>query len=103
MADKNIYLVASYVARPKNPMMTAQKGYMSNPDNVHWDEQVFIAKGMRDKYLRSHVVINLTEEKVVKNSFRNEQSFDDIFKHFYEGYAEYIDESVKKLNDISGN
>lgn len=99
MAKNNIYLVAQYVAQPKNPRQTAQSGYMSNPDNVRYDERVFVARGYRDRYMQNNVVLDLTEEKILKNSFRSEKTFEDIFNHFYEGFGDYIDDCVKTLNE----
>jgi len=99
LANKNIYLVANYVARPKNPRLTAQAGYMSNPDNVQWDEQIFIARGYKDRYMQNSVVLDLTEEKILKNSFRSEKTFEDIFKHYHDGFSEYIEQSVNQLNE----
>ena len=99
MAKNNIYLVAQYVARPKNPRLTAQSGYMSNPDNIQYDERVFVARGWRDRYLQNNVVLDLTEEKILKNSSHSEKTFEDIFKHFYEGFGDYIDDCVQKLNE----
>jgi hypothetical protein len=91
--------VANYVARPKNPRLTAQAGYMSNPDNVQWDEQIFIARGYKDRYMQNSVVLDLTEEKILKNSFRSEKTFEDIFKHYHDGFSEYIEQSVNQLNE----
>jgi len=91
--------VANYVARPKNPRLTAQAGYMSNPDNIQWDEQIFIARGYKDRYMQNSVVLDLTEERILKNSFRSEKTFEDIFKHYHEGFSEYIEQSVNQLNE----
>ncbi len=91
--------MANYVARPKNPRLTAQAGYMSNPDNVQWDEQIFIARGYKDRYMQNSVVLDLTEEKILKNSFRSEKTFEDIFKHYHDGFSEYIEQSVNQLNE----
>lgn len=95
----NIYLIAQYVVLPKNPKQTAQSGYMSDPNNLRYDERVFVARGYRDRYLQNDVVLDLTEEKIIKNSFRTEKNFEDIFAHFYEGFGNYIDDCVKKLNE----
>ena len=91
--------MANYVARPKNPRLTAQAGYMSNPDNIQWDEQIFIARGYKDRYMQNSVVLDLTEERILKNSFRSEKTFEDIFKHYHEGFSEYIEQSVNQLNE----
>ena len=98
MANLNIYLLATYVARPKNPRQTAQPGYMKDPSNIQYDEQVFIARGFRDRYLQNSVVLDLTEERVIKNSFTPGKSFNELFAHFHEGFGEYIEQTVNDLN-----
>lgn len=99
MANLNIYLIAKYQARPKDPKQTSKAGYMTNPENIEYDEQVYITRGLRDKDAENNVVLNLTEEKIVKNSFNSGTSFADMFEYFYEAYSEYIDDSVNKLNE----
>ena len=98
MANLNIYLIAKYTGIPKNPRLTIQPGYMSDPSNIQYDENLFIVRGFRDKYLKSHVVLDLTEERVIKNSFTPGKTFDELFTHFYEGFGEYIEQTVNDLN-----
>jgi hypothetical protein len=97
MKNNNIYLIAKYVARPKDPKQTSKAGYMKDPNNVQYDEQVYIARGLKDKDLRNHVILDLTGEKIVKNTFKSGVTFEEVFKHFYDGYASYIDDSVNQL------
>jgi hypothetical protein len=98
MNNKNIYLIANYLARPKNPRMTAQPGYMNDPGNIQYDENLSIVRGFRDRYLKNHVVLDLTEERVIKNSFTPGKTFEELFAHYYEGFAEYIEQTVNELN-----
>jgi len=98
MKNKNIYLIAIYVARPKNLRMTAQSGYMTNPDNIQYDENLEIVRGWRDRYLKYSVVLDLTNEKVVKNSFQTGKTFEELFTHYHEGFGEYIEQTVNELN-----
>lgn len=97
--NKSIYLIAKYTARPKDPRQTHNPGYMKDPNNIQYDEQVYITRGLRDKDLTNNIIVNLTEEKIVKNTFNTTATFTEIFKHFYDGYAEYIDQSINKLNN----
>lgn len=97
MKNKNIYLIAQYVARPKNPKLTSIAGYMKDPENIQYDEHVYITRGLRDKDMKNHVILDLTTEKIVKNTFNSGVTFEDVFKHFYDGYASYIDDSVNQL------
>lgn len=98
MSKHNIYFVANYVGKPKNPRLTAQPGYMKDPGNMQLEEQIFIARGWREKFLRNSIVLDLTNEKVVKNSIAPGTPFADVFANFYSNYTEYIDNSVKELN-----
>lgn len=93
--------MATYVARPKNPRQTSLKGYMSNPDNIEYDEHLSMTKGFKDKYLSNHVILDLTEQKLVKNSFNTNRNFEDVFGHFMQNYEEHIKSSLKKLTGIN--
>jgi hypothetical protein len=87
------------VAKPKNPRQSSQPGYMSNPDNIQWDERMYISQGLRKKDHQMNVILDLTEEKIIKNSFNSGKSFEEVFKYFYEAYGDYIDDSVNKINE----
>lgn len=99
MADLNIYLIAKYTGVPKDPKQTSKPGYMLDPENVHYEEQLYLARGMKQKYLQNQVILNLTEQKIVKNNFNPGKTFEEVFTHYYEGYAEYIDDCVNQLNE----
>ena len=99
MADLNIYLLAKYTGQPKDPKQTAKPGYMLDPDNVHYEEQVYLCRGLKQKDLKNQVVLNLTEQKIVKNNFNPGKTFEEIFTHYYEAYPEYIDDCVNQLNE----
>ena len=90
--------MATYVARPKNPRQTSRAGYMQDPNNIQYDENVAIVRGWRDRYMQQSVVLDLTNEKVVKNSFTPGKTFEELFKHYHEGFGEYIEQTVNDLN-----
>jgi len=97
LANKNIYLLATYVARPKDPRQTSKPGYMKDPENIVYDEQVSITKGLKARDAKNHIILDLTDEKIIRNTFRSGANFATLFAHYYEGYANYIDQSVKSL------
>ena len=101
MADLSIYLIAKYTGMPKDPRQTAKPGYMKDPNNIEYDEQVYISRGLRDKDLKNQVVLNLTEEKIVKNNFNPGKNFSEIFTHYYDSYAEYIDDCINQINGVT--
>lgn len=99
MSDKSIYLIAKYTGVPKDPTQTVKPGYMKDPNNIHYEEQVYITRGLKNKDLLNQVVLNLTEEKIVKNTFKTGVTFEQAFEHFYTGYSEYINDCVNRLNE----
>ena len=98
MANLNIYLLATYVARPKNPRQTCHAGYITDPDNIQYDENLVVVRGWRDRYIKQSVVLDLTEERVIKNSFTPGKTFEELFAHYHEGFSEYIEQTVNDLN-----
>jgi hypothetical protein len=98
LANLNIYLLATYIARPRNPRQTSRAGYITNPDNIQYDENLEIVRGWRDRYLKYSVVLDLTNERVIKNSFHNSKTFEELFAHYHEGFSEYIEQTVNDLN-----
>lgn len=94
--------MATYVAKPKNPRQTSRAGYMQDPNNIQYDENVAIVRGWRDRYMQQSVVLDLTNERVVKNSFTPGKTFEELFAHYHEGFGEYIEQTVNDLNALSG-
>ena len=91
MKIKDIHLLAYYVAKPRNPKMTHIKGYMTNPDNITYDERIKFTKGLNPKEQSyAKVVLNLNQKKVIKNSWNTDRSFDEYFKYFLEAYPQYV-------------
>ena len=90
--------MATYVARPKNPRQTSRAGYITDPGNIQYDENLVIVRGWRDRYLKNSVVLDLTQERVIKNSFTPGKSFEELFAHYHEGFGEYIEQTVNDLN-----
>lgn len=88
---KSIYLIASYIMRPKNPKRTHEKDYMSDAGNFQYDEQVIIAKKIKpyDKQY-AKIILDLGNRKVERNGFRSENNFEDLMNYFFKGYEKYI-------------
>lgn len=95
---KDIYIMATYTAKPRNPKMTRVAGYMTNPENLTYDERIAVSRGLRNKDLvNNNVVLNITKSAVEKNSFRTDKSFRELFEYFYENNAEYIGQALREL------
>lgn len=99
MKKQNIYLVAQYVARPRDPRKTHIAGYMKDPNNFQYDERVQITTRLRNQDLyTAKVILNLSTKTVDKNSFNNNKNFDEMFKYFFKGYHKYITKVMVKLD-----
>ena len=99
MKKQSIYLIANYVARPRNPRKTHVAGYMKNPDNVQFDEQVQISTRLRSKDITTaKIIMNLSDKVVQQNNFNGNRDFKELFKYFFKGYNKYITEVTVKLD-----
>lgn len=88
--QKSIYLVAQYMMKPRDHVNTSVKGWMDNPDNIRYDENVQISKQLRTKDLNAQVVLDLSNKKVEKNAFHTNKTFDEIFEYFFVNYNQYV-------------
>ena len=53
---KNIYLIAQYMMKPQPHANTSKKGWMDNPENVRYDEQVAFTRGLRPRDMNAQVM-----------------------------------------------
>jgi len=99
MKKQSIYLIANYTSKPRNPRLTHIPGYIKDPANIQYDEQVQISTRIRNKDIQtSKIIINLSNKEVQKNSFNNNTDFNELFKYFFKGYHKYITEVMAKLD-----
>jgi fructose-specific phosphotransferase system component IIB len=99
MKKQNIYLVANYLAKPKDPRQTHVPGYMKDSANIRYDEQVQVSTRLRRQDLMTaKVIMNLSDKTVEQNSFNGNKNFDELFKYFFKGYHKYITEVMAKLD-----
>ena len=98
MKKQNIYLVAHYVTKPRDPSKTHIPGYMKDPANHQYDEQVQISTRLRKQDVNAKIVVNLSNKTVERNSFNGKKDFDELFKYFFKGYHKYITEVMAKLD-----
>lgn len=99
MKKQNIYLIAQYLTKPKDPKKTHLPGYMKDPANIRYDEQVQISTRLRKQdILTAKVIMNLSDKTVDQNSFNNNKNFNELFKYFFKGYHKYITEVMTKLD-----
>ena len=95
--SRSVYLIAYYSVKPKTKN-TNQAGWMNNPDNVQWDEQIAVATKLKNRDLQTaKVILDLANRTVYRNAWNTERSFDDLFEHYYDGYKKYLDPVIQQL------
>ena len=100
MKKQTIYLVAHYTTKPRDPRKTHIPGYMKDPANHQYDEQVAIQIRLKPKDVNAKIVMNLGEKKVESNKFNDNRDFNELFKYFFKGYHKYITEIMSKLDPV---
>jgi len=98
LKHKDIYLVAFYHMKPKDPKRTKERGYITNLENVDYDESINITRGLKIKdRLGAKVILNLSKQDVTKNSFNDSRDFPGLLAHYQEGYPKYINPLIAQL------
>lgn len=91
MKEKGIYLVATYIMKPKDHVNTSKKGWMENPENIRYDEKVEITRGVKKRDSSSaNVILDLTNLKIDRNTFQTGRTFDEIFRYYFNNYNRYL-------------
>lgn len=91
MKQKNIYLVATYIMKPKDHVNTSKKGWMDDPANVRYDEKVEITRGLKNKDASSaNVILDLSNLQITRNTFKTERTFDEVFLYYFNNYNKYL-------------
>lgn len=86
-----MFLVATYVMKPRNPNRTKEKGYMKDPANIQYDEQLYVVRKLNKKdQTYGKIIIDFAQKKIVRNGFNPELSYKDLVKYFYTNYENYL-------------
>jgi hypothetical protein len=84
--------------KPKPHVNTSKKGWMDNPDNVRYDEQVIISRQIRNKDMNAQVILDLSNKRIERNAFNTDKEFDEVFEYFFTNYNQYIVEVMGQLD-----
>lgn len=103
-----MYITGTYFKRPKDPKRTREKGYMLSDQNFSYDESLNICTKLKTKDLSScQVILDLSNRKVIKNSFNNNFDFESLLLYYQEGYPNYVNPILAKIykeeTDVSGD
>lgn len=97
---KPIYLVAYYFQKPATDRVKTQKpGWMKQPGNVSWDEQVAITRNLKNKDMTmGKVILDLANKKVVRNNWSDIKNFDELFLYFNKNYPDQTKNIMMQLD-----
>lgn len=87
---KGIFLIAKYFMKPRDHVNTSKAGWMKDPNNIRWDESMELTRGLKNKDANAQVILNLSDLTVVRNTFKTEKSFDDVFRYYFDNYNKYL-------------
>jgi hypothetical protein len=91
MKEKGIYLVATYIMKPKDHVNTSKKGWKDDPNNIRWDEKVEITRGIKKRDGASaNVILDLSNLHIDRNNFQTGRTFDEIFRYYFNNYNKYL-------------
>jgi len=91
MKQKSIYLVATYIMKPKDHVNTSRKGWKDDPANIRYDEKVEITKGLKNRDASSaNVILDLSQLAINRNTFQTDRSFDELFRYYFNNYNKYL-------------
>ena len=100
MKKQTIYLVAHYTTKPRDPRKTHIPGYMKDPANHQYDEQVAIQTRLKSNDVNAKIIMNLGNKTVESNKFNDNRDFNELFKYFFKGYHKYVTEIMSKLDPV---
>lgn len=90
--------MAFYTMKPRRGVKTQKAGWMSNPDNVQYDERVEITRGLKKDAINAKIVLDLGAKTVTRNGWGDNRSFNDLFKYFFKGYHQYVTTVMTQLD-----
>jgi hypothetical protein len=96
---KTLYLLAFYIKKPREHVLTQQAGWSRNDASYQYDERVEFARNLKKRDVSTAgVILDLRNKSVFKNSFNPAQrDFVTLFKYFLEGYPE---QAVRAMADM---
>jgi len=88
--EKDIFLVASYSKKPKDPKKSAVAGYINNDENISYSENVTVTRGLKDRDLTAAIILNLTQKIVHKSRFTDVNDWETLAAYYAKGYPQYL-------------
>jgi hypothetical protein len=98
MKSQTIHLVAFYYAKPRAGVRTTQKGWMNDPNNIQYDERVEVTRGLKSDTYAAKIILDITNQKVVKNTWSDVTDFAEIYGYYARNYADYLNNALQAIH-----
>lgn len=98
---KHRYIIAKYLAKPRDPNKTHIKGYMSNKDNVRYDEIVGFTVGLKKRDYDNNIIVDIDGQKIIKNSINEDADWAQIMNYFMTNYEKQLLSFMQKTGGVS--
>lgn len=86
--------------RPRSPRTKTQfKGWMKDTNNVSYDEQVSIARRLKNSdYATAKIILDLGNKKIIRNGWQTETTFDQLFGYYLKNYPQHVAGPMAQLD-----
>ena len=89
--SKRFYIIAKYPQTLRNPKMSHMQGTGKNHAAWQNNEELKCAKNLKTRDLtEASVILDVGNQKVVKDRFDSGRQFDELFQYYMSNYADYI-------------
>lgn len=89
--SKRFFIVAKYPQTLRDPRISHRAGLATNHAAWQNNEEVKCSKNLKTKDLtEASVILDVANQKVVKNRFDSDRNFDELFQYYMSNYADYI-------------
>ena len=96
--QQDIFLLAFYHMKPRPGVRTQIAGWMNDPANITYDENVEITRGRHKNITQAKVVLNLSKKTIERNGWGTDREFNEYFKHYFKGFHQYITSVMVQLD-----
>lgn len=92
-----MYIVSRYFQTLRKPTDSTQKSIGKNPSAWQSNEEVRCRRSLKSTDLvEAAVILDVRNQKVVKNRFGDNQDFGELYKYYLSHYADYINSWVNE-------
>lgn len=98
---KHRYIIAKYLAKPREPNKTHIKGYMTDPANIRYDEVVGFTVGLKKKDYDNNIILDIDGQKVIKNTMNENNDWSQLMNYFMGAYERQLLDFMRRTGGVA--